>query len=104
VAFVQFENNVGPLYNARLSLSVLLLLLFVAAAPPPSALCSEVLEENVTEDINSDCDGGSSKLLGISSGAGRLVEGKVGGCDDAERSVTGESWSKDSPVQAESVR
>lgn len=84
-----------------LSFSVLL---FVAALPPPDTSNSKVLEENVTEDVNSDYDEGSTKLLEVISGVGREMEGKVEAHDGVKRSVVSESWSRDPPVQAESVR
>jgi hypothetical protein len=96
VCFVQFGNHGCPLYNVALSFSVLL---FVAAVPPPS-----VLQENVAEDTHFDYNEGSLKLLEANSGAGIQMEGKVEARDDAERSVVSESWPKDSPLQAESVR
>jgi hypothetical protein len=79
-------------------------LLFVAAVPPPDILNSKILEENVTEDINSDYDEGNTKLMEVTSRIGRGMEGKVEARDDAERSVVSESWSRDPSVQAESVR
>lgn len=65
---------------------------------------SKVLEENVTEDVNPDYDDGSTKLLEVTSGVGRGMEGKVEAHDDAKRSVVSGSWCKDPPVQVESVR
>lgn len=98
--FVQFKRHGYLIYNVTLSFSVLL---FVAAVPPPD-MNSKVLEENVTEDVNSDYDERSTKLLEVTSVVGRGMEGKVETHDDAKRSVVSESWSKDPPVQAESVR
>lgn len=71
--------------------------------PPPSTLNSKVLEENTTEDINSDYGEGSTKLLEDTSGVEGGMEEKVEAHDDAKRSVISESWPKDPPVQAESV-
>jgi hypothetical protein len=79
-------------------------LLFVAAVPPPNTLNSIVLEENATEDVNFDYDEGNTKLLEDTSGVEGGMEGKVEAHDDAKRSVISESWPKDPPVQAESVR
>lgn len=62
------------------------------------------MDENVTEDVNPDFDEGSTKLLEVTSGVGGEMEGKVEAHDDAKRSVVGGSWSKDPPVQVESVR
>jgi hypothetical protein len=67
-------------------------------------LNSKVLEEDVTEDVNSDFDEGSRKLLEVNSGVGMGMEGNIETDDDAKGSVVSESWSKDPPVQAESVR
>ncbi|PNF41804.1 hypothetical protein B7P43_G02604 [Cryptotermes secundus] len=71
--------------------------------PPPDILHSKVPEENVTGDVNPDYDDGSTKLLEVTSGVERGMEGKVEAHDDAKRSVVSGSWSKDPPVQVESV-
>jgi hypothetical protein len=83
------------LYNVALSFCVLL---FVAAVPPPTAS-----QENVPEDTHFDYEEGSSKLVEANPGAGIQTEEKDEARDDSERSVS-ESWPKDSPPQAESVR
>jgi hypothetical protein len=88
---VQFENRGLSICSVTLSLSVSL---FVAAVALPRAL-----EENATEGTHFDYDEGSSKLSEVGSGAG-----KAEARDDAESPVVGESWPKDPPLQAESVR
>jgi hypothetical protein len=97
---VRFKSYGCPFYNVTLSLSVLL---FVAAVPLPNTLNSKVLE-NTTEDLNSDYDEGSTKLLEDTSGVEGGMEGNVEAHDDAKRSVISDSWPKDPPLQAESVR
>lgn len=69
---------------------------FIAAVSPPSVMDCNIPEESATENISSDYEEGSKKLMEVAAVVGREREET----NEGQRAVAYESespWSKDEP-------